>query len=118
MVALWLVTSCGPPPADRSPGPRDLKRIDLDPVATLAVGDDGFSVEKLEVRVGDPVELTNTGSSEHEFDAGEDFRTGDLFPGESTLLLVPEPHEGNVIRIRDRHSGDTAELLVRPSRRR
>lgn len=80
-------------PKPSSPTPEDLAAIDLSPDHTIAVDDDGFDPEELEVRAGEVVLLVNEGTGRHSFTAVERFDTGRLEPGDSTTLVLTEPGE-------------------------
>lgn len=78
----------------RSPTAADLDQIDLRPDHALTVDEDGFSPQRLSVRVDDVIEVTNDGTRAHTITASD---TGDgvafdarLQPGETLTLIVPD----------------------------
>lgn len=87
-----LVTGCVDPKPS-SPTAEDLRDIDLSPVHTVTVDEDGFEPADLEIRSGEVVLLVNGGEELHSFTADERFDTGRLEPGEDTTLVLSAPGE-------------------------
>jgi len=68
--------------------------LDFEPVATLAVDEDGFDAEQLELTAGQSITFVNEGDEPHSFVAADPFRdTGEVQPGEEVLMRFDEAGE-------------------------
>jgi plastocyanin len=96
-------------PDPSSPTPEDLAEVDLSPDHTIAVDEDGFHPDALEIQAGEVVLLVNEGTEVHSFTAEERFDSGRLEPGDETTLLLTEP---GTIPYRDLEDPDHEGTLV------
>lgn len=91
MLAAVALAACGDPEPS-APTPSDLAEVDLSPDVTIAVDEDGYDPEALEVEAGEVILLVNEGDSPHSFTAeDQEFDTGRLLPGDETTLVLTEP---------------------------
>lgn len=108
--ALLVVTACDS--ARREPGPELLDEVDLTPAVTVEVDGAGFDPDAIEIDAGTPFELVNAGDGPHSLRIDDPFvGTGDLLPGESTLVVLDTPgrHEGV-----DAESGSRLQIVILP----
>lgn len=106
--AVLVLAGCGDHGSTTAP------RVDpdeFDPVATIAVDENGFTPERVEIVSGDTVTLVNQGDEPHTFTAAEEFDTGVLQPGDEVALRLEavgsvsyqddrEPEHRGVIEVR------------------
>lgn len=88
-LVLVLLTAAACNSDRRSPGSELFDEVDLEPVATISITDDGFDPGELTVTAGDAFTVRNTGTKAHTFSIEDPLiDTGDLDPGESTLIRL------------------------------
>ncbi len=91
------LTACGEPDEDRIPGPRLIEEGEFDVVATVTVDESGFDVEVVEIDSGEVVAFEVVGEEPTQIRGYVDDElqsdTGDLLPGETTLIRLTEPGE-------------------------
>lgn len=88
-----VVVGCGePPPDDRVPGPQLLEESAPELTGAVAMTEDGFDTTRLELAVDQGFELTNASDGPHRIQGRRDdqliFDTGDMLPGETTVIVV------------------------------
>lgn len=99
----FVTVSVGACDSDRRAISRDdLPDVPREPTAYVAMTDDGFEPDELDITTGDLVEFENTGDEDHGVRT-EDFRidTGLLFPDESTFVIFDEPGRYEVVDVAD-----------------
>jgi len=89
VVAAGLLAGCD---SDRRAISRDdLPDVPEEPDHVVALGDDGFDVDELQVTTDELVEFRIVGDDDHGIRADTRIDTGLLFPGESTFVIFDEP---------------------------
>lgn len=103
VVLALVVAGCGEPPEDRIPGPRLLDELAVTEAATVRIESEGFDTQRVEVGADEVVVVRNADEVPHRVlgtrdgeGAGDgeraeppDYDTGELLPGEQTVLRVP-----------------------------
>ena len=79
----------------------DLPDVPSEPDHVVELGDDGFSVDELDVTTDELVEFRITGEDDHGIRADTRIDTGLLFPGESTFVIFSEPGPYEVVDVTD-----------------
>ena len=79
----------------------DLPDVPSEPDHVVALGDDGFDVDELEVLNTDLVEFRIVGDDDHGIRADTRIDTGLLFPGESTFVIFDQPGDYEVVDVTD-----------------
>jgi plastocyanin len=98
----------------RAPGSELFDEVDLKPVATVKITDDGFDPGELTITAGDAFTVKNTGTEAHSFMIEEPLvDTGDLEPGESTLIRLDTAGDRIATDRRNEHA--ELEITVKPA---
>lgn len=104
LAVLVLVTGLGLTACDadrRAISRDDLPDVPAEPDHVVDLGDDGFSVEELEVHTDELVEFRIEGDDDHGVRADTRIDTGLLFPGESTFVIFDEADTYEVVDVAD-----------------
>jgi plastocyanin len=99
--------------ADRVPGPDDGEQLEFDVDATVEVDEDGFDPARLEVTVGDTIEVVNAGDHDHGL-SSDGYDTGTLEPGERTVVFFDR---SGTVEAHDPADPDNALTIVVAPRR-
>ncbi|MDZ7733084.1 MAG: cupredoxin domain-containing protein [Acidimicrobiia bacterium] len=109
VLATTLAFACSPAAPEDRPGPDLLEEAEFEVAATITVDANGFDRDRITVEAGEAVALANGGDGPHRFDGGESFDTGELLPGEQTVVRLDEPGDYEFV---DHRTGATGTLTV------
>ncbi len=110
-IAILLAFLVGCASGTTTPGPHDGASLDFDSKATIVVDDSGIHPDRVQVRAGEAVTVTNRGSKDHGLTSST-IETGTLRPGESTTVFLTA---AGTVELHDRtDSAHVAHLDVAP----
>lgn len=95
----------------------DLPEVPAEPDHVVDLGDDGFSVDELEVGTDELVEFRNVGDDDHGIRADTRIDTGLLLPGESTFVIFDQADTYEVVDVADDDHVTTVEATDPPGER-
>ena len=94
---LVVLSACGGPDADRIPGPRLIEEGEFEIVATVALSESGFDPDSVEIEPGEVIAIEISGPEPDRIRGYIDEEitsdTGELLPGETTLVRLTTPGE-------------------------